>query len=232
MAFFVYMKRYFILFILLVITKLGWSQTAYVNTCFNVTSNSTDSSIVLNWPKAASTQNFASYNLYYQNSSPYQVLNFVKIASITDTAQTSFEFLNASPNNTHYFYLTIENNLGQEYCKSNYANSFLKQAQELNGPQNLISISGSFGYYFEWRKLDSLNSSGYYIYLDTLPNPSQILDSTNSYNDTSLFVTNLDSAKVYFIRVASKLGGQKNSGYSNEIIDFYSGGSYSGPSNL
>ena len=226
------MKRYFILFILLVITKLGWSQTAYVNTCFNVTSNSTDSSIVLNWPKAASTQNFASYNLYYQNSSPYQVLNFVKIASITDTAQTSFEFLNASPNNTHYFYLTIENNLGQEYCKSNYANSFLKQAQELNGPQNLISISGSFGYYFEWRKLDSLNSSGYYIYLDTLPNPSQILDSTNSYNDTSLFVTNLDSAKVYFIRVASKLGGQKNSGYSNEIIDFYSGGSYSGPSNL
>jgi len=209
-----------------------WAQTPYINTCFSVASTSTDSSIILNWPKAANTQNFGSYNVYYQNASPYQVLNFVKLVSITDTAQNYFEALNLSANGHHYFYVTLENNLGTAYCKSNYANSFIKGPSQINGPQNLISISGSFGYYFEWKKLDSSLSEGYNVYLDTLPNPTKIIDSTSSFSDTSVFLTNLDSGKVYFVRVASKFGGQINSGFSNQITNFYSGGTILGPTGL
>lgn len=231
-AFFFYMKKYFLFLSLLFLGIYAKGQEQFLQSCLNISSFSTDSSIVVEWTTTPNTSNFSNYNLYYQNASPYQVLNFVKIASFNNPSSNRYELFNLTPGNTYYFYLAVENANGAEYCKTNYSASYLKNANQINGPKKLINFSGSFGNYYEWTQTDTTLTQGYYVYIDTLPNPTTIFDSTLNVSDTSVFLTNLDSNKVYFVRVAAKANGQQISGFSNEIVDFYSSSTFQGPQNV
>lgn len=219
-----------ILFLMLAKFNLE-AQEFYKINCLQLEASSTNSNITLNWTQSVAS-NFESYEIYYQNTSPYLVRNFTKLVSINNVNATQYTVSNLQQGNTYYFYVAVKDqNLG-EYCQTQIKNAYLKNSNETNGPQALLSISGSFGYYFEWKQSDTTNNSGYYVYLDTLPNPINIIDSTLSVSDTSVFINSLDSEKVYFVRVAAKNFGQRTSGYSNEIIDFYSPNSFQGPQGL
>ena len=214
-----YMKK-LIVFILGVLFSLTAASQAYIANCLSIKSTPAANSISIEWDTTNAVYTFNSYKVYLQEQSPYDTLGFGLASTVFNISTTNFTFSNLVSNKTYYFYVSVIDSSGVEFCKTKIGNCYTASQNSIESPLKFKTITFSGNHYIEWNKIDTTNAGKYYIYADTLPNPTTIIDSTSSLTDTGMWVTNLDTNQVHFLRVRGKLNNGSLGGFSEERTVF------------
>jgi predicted phage tail protein len=86
-------------------------------------------------------------------------------------------------------------------------------------PLNLFATPLDGSVKLKWNKSNATDVVKYYIYMDTQPNASILVDSTTSATDTIKTITGLTNGQTYFFRVRTVDNVFRLlSGYSNERV--------------
>ncbi|MFA6457430.1 MAG: hypothetical protein WCW40_11455, partial [Bacteroidota bacterium] len=86
-----------------------------------------------------------------------------------------------------------------------------------SSPQNLVAIAADGQIQIHWNPNSETDFQKYFVYRDTVVNPTIKVDSTTTIDDTLKTYTGLINGRTYYFRMAAQDTNGNVSGFSNEV---------------
>ena len=135
-----YMKK-LIVFILGVLFSLTAASQAYIANCLSIKSTPAANSISIEWDTTNAVYTFNSYKVYLQEQSPYDTLGFGLASTVFNISTTNFTFSNLVSNKTYYFYVSVIDSSGVEFCKTKIGNCYTASQNSIESPLKFKTIT-------------------------------------------------------------------------------------------
>jgi Leucine-rich repeat (LRR) protein len=156
------------------------------------------------------TVTLLSSDMHIDNS--YQWLkNGANIAGATDSAYQVI--VNSSTDLASYTYQITNSNVAGMTISSSKFNVVSPDLIAPNAPTGISVTNLNGGATITWNANTELDFDKYYLYVDTLPNPTTLSDSTNQ---TNVSPTGLTNGQSYYLRLKAKDVWGNLSGFSSE----------------
>ncbi|MDP1676386.1 MAG: LamG-like jellyroll fold domain-containing protein [Bacteroidota bacterium] len=179
----------------------------------NLIATAGDNQVTIHWNPISNTD-FAKYYIY-AGTSPNPTALYDSLFAINDTIKVFGGLQNYVE---QYFRVTAVDSNGNMSGYSNEVSAIPNDMTPPAAPVNLVitdSIANNFT--ITWYRNSENDIAKYYIYRDTLPNPSTLVDSSVNNVDTVRTFTSLSIGQQYFFRVAAVDTNNNVGSLSNEV---------------
>ena len=178
----------------------------------NLVATAGDQSVLIHW-NPSSAIDFKKYYIY-RSTSPNPTSIIDSLSNVNDTVK----FYGGLTNYQQYFFrVTVADTNRNMSVYSNEASAMPSDKTPPSAPTNL-DVTDSVASYFTitWNMNAESDIAKYYIYRDTIPNATTLVDSTVNVVDTVRAFTNLTIGQSYYFRVAAVDTSYNISPLSNE----------------